>query len=159
MSISARLNEYLHDNKIKFDLVPHPHSSSSLSSAIAAKIPLSQLAKAVILEDHQGRRVMAVLPANHKVGLRGLGEKLNRDLRLIEEKEVYEMFSDCHKGAIPSLGDVYNLETVYDDLLVEAKEIYLEAGDHNTLVHLSREDFVKLIKDAKHLRFSHQSIH
>ncbi|MGS0673774.1 aminoacyl-tRNA deacylase [Shewanella sp. 125m-1] len=159
MSISARLNDYLDDNKIKFDLVPHPHSSSSLSSAIAANISPSQLAKAVTLEDHEGRRVMAVLPANHKVSLRTLGDKLNRDLRLIEEKEVYDMFSDCHKGAIPSLGDAYNLEAVYDDLLVEAKEIYFEAGDHNTLVHLSRQNFIELIKDAKHLSFSHQSIH
>ncbi|ABZ78032.1 YbaK/prolyl-tRNA synthetase associated region [Shewanella halifaxensis HAW-EB4] len=159
MSISARLNEYLHDNKIDYELVPHPHSFSSLSSAIAANIPPSKLAKAVILEDHEGRRVMAVLPANHKVSLRTLGDKLNRDLRLIEEKEVYEMFGDCQKGAIPSLGEIYNLETVYDDLLVEAKEIYFEAGDHNSLVHMSRENFVRLIKDAKHLRFSHQSIH
>lgn len=159
MSISARLNEYLNDNKIDYELVPHPHSFSSLSSAIAANISPAQLAKAVILEDHEGRRMMAVLSANHKVSLRNLGDKLNRDLRLIEEKEVYEMFGDCQKGAIPSLGEVYNLEAVYDDLLVEAKEIYIEAGDHNTLVHLSREDFVKLIKDAKHLHFSHQSIH
>ncbi len=159
MSISERLNEYLHDNKIDYDLVPHPHSFSSLSSAIAANISPAQLAKAVILEDHEDRRVMAVLPANHKVSLRALGDKLNRDLRLIEEKQVYDMFSDCHKGAIPSLGEVYNVEAVYDDLLVEAKDIYIEAGDHNTLVHLSRKDFVKLIKDAKHLRFSHQSIH
>ncbi|GIU05624.1 MULTISPECIES: YbaK/EbsC family protein [unclassified Shewanella] len=159
MSISARLNEYLNDKKVDFKLVPHPHSFSSISSAIAANIPLSKLAKAVILEDHEDRRVMAVLPANHKVSLRTLGDKLNRDLRLIEEKEVYDMFSDCHKGAIPSLGEVYNIEAVYDDLLVEAKEIYIEAGDHNTLVHMAREDFIKLIKDAKHLRFSHQSIH
>ncbi|MGS0681244.1 aminoacyl-tRNA deacylase [Shewanella sp. 125m-7] len=159
MSISARLNEYLDDNNVDYELVPHPHSSSSLSSAIAANIPLSKLAKAVILEDHQGRRVMAVLPANHKVSLRTLGDKLNRDLRLIEEKEVYDMFSDCQKGAIPSLGDAFNLEAVYDDLLVEAKEIYFEAGDHNSLVHMNREAFVRLIKDAKHLRFSHQNIH
>lgn len=159
MSISARLNEYLNDNKVDYELVPHPHSFSSLSSAIAANISPSKIAKAVILEDHEGRRVMAVLPANHKISLRNLGDKLNRDLRLLEEKEVYEMFGDCQKGAIPSLGEVYNLEAVYDELLVEAKEIYFEAGDHNTLVHLGREDFVRLIKDAKHLRFSHESIH
>jgi len=113
----------------------------------------------VILEDHESRKVMAVLPANHKVSLRSLGDKLNRELHLIKEQEIYQMFDDCQHGAIPSLGAAYNLEAVYDDLLVEAKEIYFEAGDHSNLVRMNRDDFIKLIKDAKHLRFSHQSVH
>ncbi|PKG75989.1 hypothetical protein CXF83_06480 [Shewanella sp. Choline-02u-19] len=159
MTISSRLNQYLDDNDVKYDLLPHPRSASSISSAIAAHISPTQLAKAVILEDHESRKVMAVLPANHKVSLRSLGDKLNRELHLIKEQEIYQMFDDCQHGAIPSLGAAYNLEAVYDDLLVEAKEIYFEAGDHSNLVRMNRDDFIKLIKDAKHLRFSHQSVH
>lgn len=159
MTISTRLNAYLKDNEVDYELVSHPHSVNSLSSANAAKITLSQLAKAVILEDHEGRKMMAVLPANHKISLVALGEKLNRDLHLLKEQAVYQMFNDCENGAIPPLGGAYNVDAVYDDLLVDAKEIYFEAGDHNSLVRLSRKEFVKLIKDAKHLRFSHQNIH
>ncbi|SQH75772.1 conserved protein of unknown function [Shewanella benthica] len=159
MAISTRLNEYLQDNEVSYELVSHPHSFNSLSSAIAARVSPSQLAKAVILEDHEGRKMMAVLPANHKISLGALGDKLNRDLHLMKEQAVYQMFNDCENGAIPPLGGAYNLEAVYDDLLVDAKEIYFEAGDHSSLVRISRKDFVKLIKDAKHLRFSHQNIH
>ncbi|MFT5788939.1 MAG: Ala-tRNA(Pro) deacylase [Shewanella sp.] len=159
MTISSRLNQYLDDNDVKYDLLPHPRSASSISSAVAAHISPTQLAKAVILEDHESRKVMAVLPANHRVSLRSLGDKLNRELHLIKEQEIYQMFDDCQHGAIPSLGAAYNLEAVYDDLLVEAKEIYFEAGDHSNLVRMNRNDFIKLIKDAKHLRFSHQSVH
>lgn len=159
MTISSRLNQYLDDNNVKYDLVPHARSTSSVSSAAAAHISPAKLAKAVILEDHEDRKVMAVLPADHRVSLRALGDKLNRDLRLISEQELYPMFSDCQRGAIPSVGAAFNLEAVYDDLLVEAKEIYFEAGDHTSLVHINRSDFIKLIKNAKHLRFSHQSVH
>ncbi|WP_076407957.1 aminoacyl-tRNA deacylase [Shewanella sp. UCD-KL12] len=159
MTISTRLNEYLQDNKVNYDLVSHPHSFNSISSAIAAQVSPSQLAKAVILEDHEGRKMMAVLPANHKISLGALGDKLNRDLHLLKEQSVYQMFNDCENGAIPPLGGAYNLEAVYDDLLIEAKDIYFEAGDHDSLVRISRKDFVTLIKDAKHLRFSHQNIH
>ncbi|MCL1059600.1 YbaK/EbsC family protein [Shewanella gelidimarina] len=159
MTISNRLNQYLHDNKVKYDLLVHPHRLDSLSSAIAAHVSPTQLAKAVILEDHEGRKIMAVLPADHKISLRSLGDKLNRDLHLLKEQAVHSMFDDCENGAIPSLGGAYNLDAVYDDLLVEAKDIYLEAGDHSSLVHISRDDFFRLIKDAKHLRFSHQNVH
>ena len=159
MTISSRLNQYLDDNNVKYDLVPHARSTSSASSAVAAHISPAKLAKAVILEDHEDRKIMAVLPADHRVSLRALGNKLNRDLRLISEQELYSMFNDCQRGAIPSLGSAFNLEAVYDDLLVEAKEIYFEAGDHTSLVHINRSDFIKLIKNAKHLRFSHQGVH
>ncbi|NRD74966.1 YbaK/EbsC family protein [Shewanella sp. VB17] len=159
MTISIRLNEYLHHNEVSYDLIPHPHSSSSISSAEAAKISPAQIAKAVILEDHEGRKMMAVLLANHKISLGSLGEKLNRDLHLINEQDVYTMFNDCEKGAIPPLGNAYNIEAVYDDLLIQSKELYLEAGDHNSLLRINRDDFIRLIKDAKHLRFSHRTLH
>lgn len=159
MTISTRLTQYLDNNKVTYDLVSHPRSVSSIGSAIAAHVSPTQLAKAVILEDHEGRKMMAVLPADHRVSLRSLGDKLNRDLRLISEQEIYPMFNDCKLGAIPSLGAAFNLEAVYDDLLINAKEIYFEAGDHSNLVHMKRSDFIKLIKNAKHLRFSHQSVH
>lgn len=159
MTISTRLNEYLNHNEVSYDLVPHPHSSSSISSAVAAKVSPAQIAKAVILEDHEGRKMMAVLLADHKISLGSLGEKLNRELHLINEHSVYKMFDDCDKGAIPPLGNAYNIEAVYDDLLIQSKELYLEAGDHNSLLRINRDDFVRLIKDAKHLRFSHQTLH
>ncbi|CAM3945095.1 MULTISPECIES: YbaK/EbsC family protein [Shewanella] len=159
MSISNRLNHYLAEHEVNYEIVLHRHSHNSISSAIAAQLAPAQVAKGVILEDHQGRRIMAVLPTNHKINLKALGDKLNRDLHLVKEQTVYQMFDDCEHGAIPSLGAAYNIETIYDDLLIEAKELYLEAGDHTSLVRLSREDFIKLIKDAKHLRFSYQSIH
>jgi len=159
MAISARLDQYLTQNDVKFDLVDHPHSFNSLSSAIAAKISPSQIAKAVILEDHEGRKIMAVLLANHKISLTALGEKLNKDLHLIKEPVVYQIFDDCEHGTIPPLGGAYNIDAVYDDLLVQSSSLYFEAGDHSSLIHMEREDFVRLIKDAKHLRFSHQIIH
>ncbi|RTR37514.1 YbaK/EbsC family protein [Shewanella canadensis] len=159
MTISTRLNDYLSDNEVNYNLVAHPHSFNSLSSAIAAHISPAQVAKAVILEDHEGRRMMAVLPADHKINLGALSEKLNRDFHLIKEQAVYRMFNDCEHGAIPPIGDVYNMDAVYDDLLVESSELYLEAGDHSSFIHMERKDFVRLIKDAKHLRFSHQTIH
>ena len=159
MTISVRLNEYLNQNKVEFDLISHPHSFSSVSSAVAARISPAQIAKAVILEDHEGRKVMAVLLANHKISLGSLGEKLNRELHLMNEQTVYQMFEDCDNGAIPPLGNAYNIEAVYDDLLIQSSELYLEAGDHNSLLRINRDDFIRLIKDSKHLRFSHQTIH
>lgn len=66
MTIATRLDQYLTDHNIHFQTVNHSHSHSSLQSGVSAGIPLMNLAKAVILEDHEGHHMMAVLPATIK---------------------------------------------------------------------------------------------
>ncbi|MCE9687112.1 YbaK/EbsC family protein [Shewanella sp. AS16] len=159
MSMSTRLTNYLKDKKVDYELVQHTHCLNSLSSAIAADVPAMQVAKAVILEDHEGRKLMAVLPAINKISLSILSDSLNRGLHLAKEQAVYPMFDDCEHGAIPPVAAAYNMDVVYDDLLLQSKDIYFEAGDHSHLVHVSHKDFSKLVSGAKHLRFSHEVFH
>ncbi|MEP8024304.1 hypothetical protein ABJZ09_28040, partial [Vibrio parahaemolyticus] len=60
MTIATRLDEYLTEHNIHFQTVNHSHSHSSLQSGVAAGVPLMNIAKGVILEDHEGRHMMAV---------------------------------------------------------------------------------------------------
>ena len=53
-----------------------------------------------------------------------------------------------------ALGAAYGLDVVVDDSLVQLPELYLEAGDHAHLVHISGTNFRKLMHDARHGRFS-----
>jgi Ala-tRNA(Pro) deacylase len=41
-----------------------------------------------------------------------------------------------------------------DDSLANAPEIYLEAGDHASLVHMSGASFQELMADARHAWFT-----
>ncbi len=159
MSIATRMGAYLDAQNIRYDIVNHTHSNSSLGTAIAAHISPRSIAKAVVLEDHEGHHLMAVLPANHKINLEKLRGQLEIDLRLVNEKQVYKMFSDCDPGAIPALGQAYNMNSIYDEVLDGLGDVYLEAGDHETLVHLTNEQFGKLMKDTKHSRFSGEVLH
>ena len=159
MAISTRLYDFLNEQNVPFDTVPHHHSQNSVGSAIAAAIPLQQVVKAVILVDHEGRYLMALLPASHKVNMGKLSDDLCRSLNLAKEQQVYGMFSDCEQGAVPPMGQSYNIDMVYDDLLVQQGDIYMEGGDHTTLVHLKHDDFSRLLKDYKHSRFSAQVFH
>jgi Ala-tRNA(Pro) deacylase len=159
MTMSTRLSTFLEANHIPYDLVLHTHSQNSIGSASTANVPASQLAKAVILEDHEGRKLMAVIPAINKVSLDILSDNLSRSLQLVKEQAVYPLFQDCEHGAIPPVAAAYNMDAVYDEQLLEAKDIYFEAGDHNQLVHVKSEDFSRLMPNAKHLRFSHEVFH
>ena len=118
-----------------------------------------KLVKAVVLEDHEGRRMMALLPGTHKISFHKLSEELNRDFHLLSQKQLNLLFNDCQPGAVPPVSHAYKMDTVYDDLLFEQLDIFLEAGDHLSLIHLKHDEFTKLVQDCRHGRFSGEVMH
>ncbi|MGF1756304.1 YbaK/EbsC family protein [Vibrio makurazakiensis] len=159
MTISTKVNRYFEEKSIEYQKVEHVHTNGSLSSAVASRVPLNQLAKAVVLEDHDGHNMMAILPADKKVSMSVLNAKFNAKFQLSREKDVYRMFSDCDNGAVPPIGEAYNMMMVCDQLLDTLDEVYIEAGDHQTLLKIERQDFRKMTSHAKHVRFGKEVYH
>ena len=153
MGIAMKLSDYLKANGVQYEVVNHSHSGNSMQTAKASNVPAHCLAKAVVLEDDT-HAVMAVLPASRRLQLRELQASNGRALRLATEAELKYLFNDCEPGAVPPVGAVYGIETVWDDSLMEQPEIYFEAGDHETLVHMKTRDFIGLMKGARHMPFS-----
>ncbi len=159
MSIVNRVEEYFHQHLIQYEVIYHPQSDGSLNSAQLANIPPNKLAKAVVLEDHEGRRMMALLPSTHRISFHKLTEELNREFHLLSEKKLMPLFNDCQLGAVPPVSHAYQMDTIYDDLLLEAEDVFLEAGDHLSLIHLKHQEFTKLVQYCRHGRFSGEVFH
>ena len=156
MAIPTTVKSFLDQNKIDYQLAPHPKTYSSKESAAAAHIREDHIAKAVILEDSQGV-VMAVIPGDAWVKFHVINSELNRTLELAPEEVSKEIFQDCTIGAIPPFGFAYGLKTVVvDEGLTSLANVYFEAGDHENLIHVSGESFKHLLSGARHGYFSHE---
>ena len=166
MSMSVTLRQYLSAKNVAYDVVAHRSTASSMRTAEASQIPGECLAKGVVLRtEHESHGdcfcqpshssyILAVLPASHRINLQDLRRQLGFDVVLANEHEVEELFEDCSPGAIPPIGECYGLDVVVDECVVGQPEVYLEAGDHETLIHLSRDQFARLFQNAKRARFS-----
>ena len=154
MSIAASVRNYLSREGVQYDTVAHEHTHDSNHSAQAAHVPGDRVAKCVILEDGRGY-LMAVLPATHKVDLTAVRQQLNRRLELAADYDLHELFKDCEMGALPPLGRVYGFDTIVDDSLTRSPEVYFEAGDHLTLIHVTGGDFLRLMAGAVRGEISH----
>jgi Ala-tRNA(Pro) deacylase len=159
MHVPIRISKYLETAHINYQLLLHRPSENSLDSAQYAHIPYKNVIKAVILLDHEDRKLMAILPANRKVSFAALDLKLHHTYKMADEKMISKLFNDCLLGAIPPLAEAYHLDVIYDDSLLQLQEIYFEAGDHETLIKLSHDDFRRLMKNAKHMSFSYEFMH
>ncbi len=149
MAIAIKLKDYMDNQHVPYDVVEHPFSYTSMRAAEEAHISGENIAKAVLLHDDAGY-VLAVVPATHKVQLGKLRKNFNRYLTLADENDIHEVFDDCSIGAVPAVGRAYGMDVILDDALNACSDIYFEAGDHISLVHVTHDDFRTLLDKVAH---------
>ncbi len=155
MAIAMSLLNHLHDHATPYQLLQHKATGCSRDSAYEAKVPEDHLAKAVLLKDEQSY-LLAVIPADSWLQLKRLSQKLGRQLELASETELRLMFSDCLPGAVPALGKAYEIDTVVDEDLATLSNVYMEGGDHQTLIALSGSEFRLLMQGVRYGHFCHR---
>jgi Ala-tRNA(Pro) deacylase len=157
MFVSQTVMGYLERSGVDYELVAHPHSATSLQTARAAHIEPHKLAKAVLLSDEE-EFLLAVIPASGRVNRWALERLVDVDsLSLAAEDDMPVVFRDCERGALPIVGPAFGVRTALDDALLDADEIYFEAGDHEHLVHMTQEQFQRLMAGHPHGTISHPS--
>ena len=154
MAVAISLERYLASREIAYEIVTHPRALTTAACARAAGVPMDQVAKTVVLQDEDGY-FLAVVPATHHLELGTLHRWMHRRVGLATEEEIADLFRDCELGAVPPVGAPYGLEVVIDDELAQQPDLYFEAGDHQSLIHVTRTDFERLLAGARHGHFSH----
>ena len=152
MTVSPTLQKYL-DQGVSYDLIAHAPTMSSTRTAEACHVSGEALAKAVVLR-RDGGYMMAVLPASHHLHLSALKSQLGHKVDLASEDEIERLFGDCERGAIPALGECYGLDVIVDDSIDPRRDIYVEGGDHTTLIRMDGEEFARLTAKAWRGHFS-----
>ena len=151
MGIALTLQQYLSDNGVTYDSLVHERTGTSIHSAESSRVPGESLAKAVVLKRRDGY-IVAVLPASRHLKLDEVGGWLHQPVGLATEEEVGSLFPDCEPGAVPPIAAAYGLSSLVDESLESQPDVYFEAGDHCTLVHVSGAEFHKLMEKVPHGR-------
>lgn len=159
MSIPERLTTYLDRQGLRYEVRTHPHSNTSAESARMAHVMPQQLAKSVLLEDDDGY-LMAVVPADRNVSVGKLARMLDRHgLHLSDEDHIAAMFPDCARGALPPVGMAWGVETIFDDALEQSERVFMEGGDHESLLMMSHDSFHAMAGTARHGHICRATMH
>jgi Ala-tRNA(Pro) deacylase len=156
MGVAITLKEYLdlHGNMQGEDpdSVNFSHTDV-IKAAQKAHVPLEKIAKCVMLEDESGY-VMAVCPVSSRLRLGNLSRETHRHLHYASEQELAGLQGNPLSGAVPASNEVYDIEVVVDDALLDKPDIYIEASEGKGLVHVKSDDLQHLIQNAEHAAFS-----
>ncbi|MDP1862356.1 MAG: YbaK/EbsC family protein [Thiobacillus sp.] len=158
MNAMHRMERFLDQHMIPFEIVAHPHTQTSAATARSAKITPDRVAKGVLLNG-MGCQMVAMIPADQEIHLGRLGLDNDVEFSLADETSVSRLFKECSPGVVPGLPNAWGVEMVWDDALMAQPDIYLEAGDHERLLHIETCYLREAFGDAPHCRFSQPRSH
>lgn len=146
MSCKERLEQYLSDERVAFDVHQHPLAYTAQELAAAEHVPGRMVAKSVIVFADD-RMVMLVLPAVYQVDLeRAASVTHAASVRLADEREFAAAFPDCETGAIPPFGNLYQLPVYVDQSLAQDETIVFPAGTHTDTISMTYADYERLAR-------------
>ena len=140
-----KVSQYLEDNHVDFDVLPHERTFEAQRMAAALHVPGQEVAKTVLLRADSGNMyVVAVLPAHKSVHCERASRLIGEALELATENEISQQCPDCETGALPPFGSHYNFKTIVDRGLAEDYEIVFEGNSHDEAIRMKFEDFFRL---------------
>ena len=145
MEIPKRLIDCLNENNVTYEILHHPEAVTAQRSAQAEHIKGRHHAKVVMIKSG-GQHLMMVLPADHQINLEKVEKTIGKAVSLDKEEEFRSLFADCAIGAMPPLGNLYDLSTYVDRHLAEQDYIVFEAGTHSDAIKMSYRDYEKIVK-------------
>jgi Ala-tRNA(Pro) deacylase len=143
-----RLEAFLRDNKVAFQIHHHPEAFTAQEVAAAEHVPGKMVGK-VVTVSAEDKLAMAVVPAPSSVDLDKVADALGTsEARLAQEEEFASVFPDSDTGAMPPFGNgtLYQLPVVVERELAEQDAVVFNACTHTDTVHLAYSDFERLVR-------------
>ncbi len=141
-----RLDRFLTEHKVSYRTVSHPSAYTALETAQRAHVEGRSLVKTVIIKV-DGIMAMMILPAHHVIDLADMPDVLGcEQVELAREYEFKDKFAGCEVGAQPPFGHLFGMPVFLDSELAKCNQICFCAGQHNELLEMAFDDFVRLAK-------------
>lgn len=138
--------EYLDQNRIRYSHSVHRRAETALETAAAERIPPHDLAKTVVYAADNGFGI-AVVAGDKLLDLPEVARLLgSAHMRLADEGELATIFPDCELGAMPPIGQPYNMPVLLDAGLAAHEFIAFAIGTHSDVVRVSVADYRKLVR-------------
>jgi Ala-tRNA(Pro) deacylase len=146
MSVPQSICDYLDSQHVSYEWLHHALAFPAQEVAHTLHVSGKHFAKAVMLQA-DGRPVMAVLPASHRLNLQELKTQLDaKHVEMLPEGELTKLCPDCELGAFPPFGNLYSVETLVDRSLAQSDEIVFNAGSHTDALRMKYADYANLTK-------------
>jgi Ala-tRNA(Pro) deacylase len=138
------LESWLKDKGVRYEKHKHRESFTAQEIAAAEHEPGRFVAKPVIVKA-DGKLVMAVVPASHRVDLGRLAKALAaKKAELAAEADFAEKFAECELGAEPPVGSLFGMPMIVDQAIADDEHILFQSGRHNEAILMRTREYLQV---------------
>ena len=149
-----KLQEFLNSHKIKYITINHSPVYTKQELANYKRAWGMKLIEAVLVEIETRKIAMAVMPASVQINLESLREALGTTaVRLIDRREIENLFPGCEFGTVPPFGNLYNMDVFLAANLSQNQDVAFYVGSYAHLIQMKYKDFEKLANFEKRIAF------
>ncbi len=146
MKCRERMEKYLRENGVGFEVKTHEQAFTMQEVAAALHVPGNQVAKVVIV-CADDKKVMLVLPAPYRMNIDLVRKMVGaKKARLAKEEEFGDLFPDCATGAMPPFGNLYSVPVYVDRSMGEEPDMVFRIGTHRETMKIAYTDFLRLVQ-------------
>jgi Ala-tRNA(Pro) deacylase len=146
MKCRERMEQYLQENGVPFEVMTHSQAYTMQEVAAALHVPGRQVAKVVMVLADQAL-TMLVLPAPDRLDFAKVRALLGaKKVSLAAEEDFEDRFPDCATGAMPPFGNLYDVPVYVDRSLAEESHMVFRVGTHRETMKVAYADYARLVK-------------
>ena len=143
--VVQKIIDLLLDNKITFQLWEHEPTPSSEDSAKVRGMRMEEGRKAMILKGRKsGNRIMIVIPSNLKIDMKKVKAKLGEEFQFEDPEVIFKDFG-VKIGGVPPLGNIFGLETYFDNDTRLEKRSAFNCGLQTKSIIMDTDDLIKVV--------------
>ncbi len=143
---STDVTEFLTQNNIKFELLPHSKSVFTCEEAATErKRPISEMVKCMLLVDKDSKFVLACLPGDARLNTEKVRALISSKRLSFASKDQIKEILSYEVGAISPLPPKQNLIVIWDIKLQQKFKVNVSSGNPNLGLEVNRKDLVNLI--------------
>lgn len=131
---------------IEFEVFEHDPVYTCPQMAKFLKTDEAHIAKSMVARRSDGTFLLAVLPGNKKINFHRLGIITKSAPVSLASKNEAEAITRCSVGCVYPLGNMINLETFFDEDLLNQEYVYFNPGSHTKSVKIKTPVLVEFVR-------------
>lgn len=142
MALSKKLEKFLNDHGIDYDILEHKTVYTAFDAAQTLKRKLGEISKSLLMKADK-KYVLIVMPASHRADIGKLKKLLKvKDLEIVQEKEMAKALK-IKPGAVTPFGKFHGLPVYVDKALLKSKLIVASTGSFTESVLMKAKDLLE----------------
>jgi Ala-tRNA(Pro) deacylase len=139
------LQKFLKQEKVAFERTQHQQAFSAQEVAAVEHVTGHKFAKTVVVKGGD-EFYMLVLPASRHVDFKKAADLTGKELKMVSEEQMKQLFPDVEIGAEPPFGSQYGMKTFVDQSLKSVDAVVFRAGTHDQTIKMKFADYEKVEK-------------